>query len=106
MAYNHGIRIEEQATSIVAPITGSAGLQVVIGTAPINLAKDPYSVTNVPLIAYSFSEAASQLGYSDDFKKFTLCQSMDASFRIFNVAPIIFINVLDPKKHKKDNTEA
>ena len=31
---------------------------------------------------------------------------MDASFRIFNVAPIIFINVLDPKKHKKDNTEA
>ena len=106
MAYNHGIRIEEQATSIVAPITGSAGLQVVIGTAPINLAKDPYSVTNVPLIAYSFSEAASQLGYSDDFKKFTLCQSMDVSFRIFNVAPIIFINVLDPKKHKKDNTEA
>lgn len=106
MAYNHGIRIEEQATSIVAPITGSAGLQVVIGTAPINLAKDPYSVTDVPLIAYSFSEAASQLGYSDDFKKFTLCQSMDASFRIFNVAPIIFINVLDPKKHKKDNTEA
>ena len=106
MAYNHGIRIEEQATSIVAPITGSAGLQVVIGTAPINLAKDPYSVTNVPLIAYSFSEAASQLGYSDDLKKFTLCQSMDASFRIFNVAPIIFINVLDPKKHKKDNTEA
>ena len=106
MAYNHGIRIEEQATSIVAPITGSAGLLVVIGTAPINLAKDPYSVTNVPLIAYSFSEAASQLGYSDDFKKFTLCQSMDASFRIFNVAPIIFINVLDPKKHKKDNTEA
>ena len=106
MAYNHGIRIEEQATSIVAPITGSAGLQVVIGTAPINLAKDPYSVTNVPLIAYSFSEAASQLGYSDDFKKFTLCQSMDASFRIFNVAPIIVINVVDPKKHKKDNTEA
>lgn len=106
MAYNHGIRIEEQATSIVAPITGSAGLQVVIGTAPINIAKDPYSVTNVPLIAYSFSEAASQLGYSDDFKKFTLCQSMDASFRVFNVAPIIFINVLDPKKHKKDNTEA
>lgn len=105
MAYNHGIRIEEQATSIVAPITGSAGLQVVIGTAPINLAKDPYSATNTPLIAYSFAEAVSQLGYSDDFKKYTLCQSMDASFRIFNVAPIIFINVLDPKKHKKDNTE-
>lgn len=105
MTYYHGIRVEEQATSIIAPITSTSGLQVVIGTAPINLAKDPYSVTNTPLIAYSFAEAASQLGYSDDFKKYTLCQSMDASFRVFNVAPIIFINVLDPQKHKKDNAE-
>ena len=105
MAYNHGIRVNEQATSLVAPITGSAGLQVVVGTAPINLAKNPYAVTNVPLIAYSLAEAIQQLGYSDDFKNYTLCQSMDASFRVFNVAPIIFINVLDPKKHKKDNSE-
>lgn len=106
MAYNHGIRVNEQATSLVAPITGTAGLQVVIGTAPVNLAKDPYAATNVPLIAYSFAEAVEQLGYSDDFKKYTLCQSMDASFRVLNVAPIIFINVLDPKKHKKDNSDS
>lgn len=105
MAYNHGIRVNEQATSLVAPITGSAGLQVVVGTAPVNLTKDPYAATNVPLIAYSFSEAVKQLGYSDDFKSYTLCQSMDASFRVFNVAPVIFINVLDPKKHKKENSE-
>ena len=105
MTYYHGIRVEEQATSIIAPITSTAGLQVVVGTAPVNLAKDPYSVTNTPLIAYSFAEAVSKLGYSDDFKKYTLCQSMDASFRVFNVAPSVFINVLDPKKHKKDNPE-
>ena len=105
MAYNHGIRVNEQATSLVAPITGSAGLQVVVGTAPVNLAKDPYAATNVPLIAYSLAEAVEQLGYSDNFKSYTLCQSMDASFRVFNVAPSIFINVLDPKKHKKENSE-
>ena len=105
MAYNHGVRVQEQETSIVAPITGTAGLQVVIGTAPVNLAADPYAVTNVPIIAYSYKEAAQQLGYSDDFKKYTLCQSIDASFRVLNVAPIILINVLDPKKHKKANEE-
>ena len=105
MAYNHGVRVQEQETSIVAPITGTAGLQVVIGTAPVNLAADPYAVTNVPIIAYSYKEAAQQLGYSDDFKKYTLCQSVDASFRVLNVAPIILINVLDPKKHKKANEE-
>lgn len=106
MAYNHGVRVQEQETSIIAPITGTAGLQVVIGTAPVNLAADPYAVTNVPIIAYSYKEAVQQLGYSDDFKNFTLCQSIDASFRVLNVAPIILINVLDPTKHKKANEEA
>ena len=105
MPYNHGVRVQEQPTSLVAPITGTAGLQVVIGTAPVNLAAEPYKATNVPIIAYSFKEATEQLGYSDDFKNFTLCQSMDATFRVFNVAPIIFINVLDPAKHKKANEE-
>jgi hypothetical protein len=45
-------------------------------------------------------------GYSDDFAKYTLCQSMDACFRVFNVAPIILINVLDPAVHKKANVAA
>jgi hypothetical protein len=106
MAYNHGVRVQEQATSLTTPITGTAGLQVIFGTAPVNLAADPYNATNVPMIAYSFAEASEQLGYSDDFKNFTLCQSMDACFRVLNIAPIILINVLDPKKHKKANEDA
>lgn len=104
--YNHGIKIAEQETSIVTPIEGTAGLQVVFGTAPINRLSDPESAVNKPIIAYSFKEAVSKLGYSDDFKKYTLCQSMDATFRVFNVAPIIFVNVLDPNVHKKDITDA
>ena len=48
MAYNHGVRVKEQATSLVAPVTGTAGLQVIIGTAPVNLAADPYKATDVP----------------------------------------------------------
>jgi len=104
MAYNHGIRVLENATSVAAPITGTAGLQVVFGTAPVNLAEDPEAAVNKPVIAYSFAEAVKQLGYSDDFTKYTLCQSMDASFRVFGVGPVVFINVLDPAKHKKVNT--
>ena len=106
MAYHHGVRILEAPTSIVAPVTGTAGLQVVFGTAPVNLSEDPYNVTNKPVIAYSFAEAVAQLGYSDNFKDYTLCQSIDATFRVLNVAPIIMINVLDPTKHKKKNAAA
>ena len=103
MAYQHGITVLEQATSLTAPIEGDSAIQVVFGTAPINLAEDPYSATNVPIIAYSYAEAVKQLGFSYDFKKYTLCQSIYASFQLYAVAPVIFVNVLDPKKHKKQN---
>jgi len=43
MAYKHGVYTSEVATSMVAPITGTAGLQVIVGTAPVNMLKDPAS---------------------------------------------------------------
>lgn len=98
MSYFHGAYNSEQDTSLTTPIQGSAGLPIVFGTAPIHLVKNPAKAVNTPILCYSFKECAQSVGYSDDWKSFTLCQSMDASFRVFNVAPIIFINVLDPKK--------
>lgn len=100
MAYNHGIRVMEQPTGLRAPITSTAGLQVVFGTAPVNLVADPYQAVNKPVIAYTFAEAAEQLGYSDDYANYSLCQSMDACFKLFAVAPVVFVNVLDPATHK------
>ncbi len=105
MAYQHGVRIQERPTSIIAPVVGTAGLQVVIGTAPINLVDDPAAVVNSPVIAYSYAEAVKQLGYSEDFKNYSLCQSIYASFKLFSVAPVVFINVLDPAVHKRGNEE-
>lgn len=100
MAYNHGVRVLENPTSLVAPVQGTAGLQVIIGVAPVNLAKDPYNATNRPLIAYSFAEASAAVGYCDNFKDYNICEGIDASFRVMNVAPIVIINVLDPNQHK------
>ena len=106
MAYNHKISTRENPTQLAAPVEGTAGLQVVVGTAPVNLAEDPAAAVNKPIIAYSYAEAVKALGYSDDYEKYTLCQSMDASFRTFAVAPVIFINVLDPSNanHKSAMT--
>ena len=103
MAYQHGIRVQEVETSMITPVEGTAGLQVVFGTAPVNLVENP--PVNEPVIAYGYEEAVAQLGYSEDFAAYTLCQSMYASFQMFGVAPVIFINVLDPAKHKKENEE-
>lgn len=106
MSYRHRISTQEIDTQITIPAEGTAGLQVAVGTAPVNMVENPEAVTNVPVIAYSFTEAQKQLGYNDDFKKYSLCQVMDASFRVFAVAPVIFINVLDVTKHKKSYTKS
>ena len=106
MPYQHGVRVLEQATGVTAPITGTAGLQVVFGTAPVNLAKNPTGVTNKPVIAYTWQEAVDQLGYSDDWASYTLCEAMYASFKLFGVAPVIFVNVLDPATHKTEVSTA
>ena len=105
--YQHGVYNQEQATSLTTPIQSSAALQVIFGTAPVHLADDPTKAANTPKLCYSFAECQAAVGYSDDFKNFTLCQSIDANFRVFNNAPIVLVNVLDPdnSKHTKSNSE-
>lgn len=63
--------------------------QVIFGTAPVNLAEYPEKAVNTPIMANSFEEAKAALGYSEDWKNYTLCQSMDASYNLFQVSPVI-----------------
>ncbi|KYD02637.1 hypothetical protein B4102_0231 [Heyndrickxia sporothermodurans] len=101
MTYKHGVNILEAPTSVIAPVTATAGLKVVVGTAPINLAKTTEYV-NKPLLAFSWAEAVEGLGYSDEWNDYTLCEEMDCTFRLYGVGPVVFINVLDPSKHISD----
>lgn len=98
MSYSHGVYVAEQSTSLTTPLNGTAGLQVVVGTAPVNVAVSS-SGTLEPKLIYSFAEAKNALGYSEDFENYTLCQSVDACFRVFNIAPIVLINALNPDEH-------
>ncbi len=101
--YKHGIEVVEKATTYEQPQATQYGVQVLIGTAPVHLAEE--GNVNKPVKVSSWNEAVKLLGYSDDWEKYTLCQSMVASFEMFPVHPVVFINVLDPTKHKKDNEE-
>lgn len=102
--YKHGSYANTTNNTPAATVESTSGLQVVFGTAPINLASSLDKV-NEPIIAYNIEEAKTALGYSDDWEKFTLCESMYASFELYKVAPVIFVNVLDPKKHITDKSE-
>ena len=101
MSSKHGIFIYEEKTALTVPQESSAGLQVVVGTAPVNVLDDPASAVNVPILANSAVEAMAALGYSRDFGKYTLCQTMYVTSNLYQVSPVVYINVLDPAKHKK-----
>lgn len=99
----HGVFVTEAATSLVAPRTATAGLPVVVGTAPVHLAKKPAPV-NQPVLVHTYKEAVEQLGYSNDWENYTLCEVMKSHFALFAVSPIVFINVLDPEKQKENQS--
>ena len=100
MAYFHGVRASEVPTSILPPVNTTAGLPVVWGTAPVHLTENPGAYVNKPVICYEYSEAVAAFGYSADWNKYTLSEVMFSEFQLYAVKPIIFINVLDPAKHK------
>ena len=105
MAYRHGIYSEELPTSITPPVNieGNSGLVTVVGTAPSHLAQDA-AKPNTPILCYYYSEAVKQLGYSDDFDKYTLMEAVNTQFVLYGVSPVVFINVLDPSKHYNEKT--
>ena len=76
--YLHGVRIQENPTSVPTPAANESGVPVIFGTAPVNQATDPENATNQLFLCKTFAEAKAAVGYSDDYEKYTLCQAMDA----------------------------
>lgn len=107
MSYKHGIYITETPTSIVAPVAVDSALPVFLVTAPVHLANDPYGVTNVPKLCYTYKEAVEQFGFNikpSIWNSYTAPQVIQSQFALYGVAPIVIINVLDPKTHTATGT--
>lgn len=102
MSFPHGVYVNEVPTQIRPPVLADGFVPVVVGTAPVNLASDPK--VNEPVLCYSYEEAVAALGFNKDFANYTLCEHIYAQFALFAVAPVVFINVLDPETHKASIT--
>lgn len=99
MAYKHGVYTSEVPTSIIPAVNTTAGLPVVFGTAPVHLATDR-AQANRPVLCYSYAEAVAAMGYCKDWNNYTLCEAIYSQFALYNVAPVVLVNVLDPAVHK------
>ena len=101
MAVKHGVYVYESDTTLSAPILSDSSVQCVVGCAPVWMLDDPASVTNVPVLCTSATEAMEKLGYIPDFPNYGLCQTMYITSNVFPVQPVVYINVLDVATMRK-----
>lgn len=102
MAFKHGIYIYEEPTGILPLVRVNSAMPVALVTAPVHLAEDPYAVTNVPKLLFTHRDAVRDFGMSlrsEIWDNYTAPQVIHSTFALYGVAPIVVINVLDPKIH-------
>jgi hypothetical protein len=98
MNFFHGVRFSMLDTPIRGVISADAAIPFVVGTSPVHRVPGGTENVNKVLLAYSLSEAIIQIGDSDDWKKYSLCEFTRAAY-IDSPAdvPVFYVNVYDPK---------
>lgn len=100
MAFFHGVKSSEIPTSVIPPVQTSAGFPVAFGAAPVHMTENPGYYVLRPTVLYTWDEMKEKFGYVSDWDACNLCEAGFTQFQLYHVAPICFVNVLDPSKHK------
>mgnify|MGYP007101867029 CR=1 FL=1 len=104
MPYLHGT-YGEIVASKVQQTSQSDVVLAYIGTAPVNLIRGyaDMDLVNMPIKLANMGDVQNKVGYSTDWKGFTLCEAFAEHFdnTVGNVGPIFVVNVLDPAVHRK-----
>lgn len=95
----HGVYVNELGTAVSTPVAVETGIPFVIGLSPIHTADNPAAVGQ-PVLCTSFNEFVDKLGYSDDWDTYPLCEFAYSQFKLYGMAPVIFVNLLDPATMK------
>lgn len=90
---SHGVNAGKTDSGAITPVSVDTGVHFVVGTAPVQATNGK---VNEVIMASSYAEAVQALGYSDDWKKYSLCEEIYTAFTLFNSAQVFFVNVLDP----------
>lgn len=110
MGYRHGVFVGEVPTNLVPPVQVESALPVVIGTAPVHRLKEGVAApVNEPRLISTFTDFVAQFGAPDmttgeTAHDFTLYEFARVFIGRYAVAPVVFINVFDPEKHRIPGT--
>ncbi|MBS7328955.1 MAG: phage tail sheath family protein [Oxalobacter sp.] len=107
MAYQHGVRVSELATSILPPVEVDSAIPFIVGTAPVNMTD--IANVNKPVLCSTYDEAVAAFGFvpaaedsASGLKKYSysISEFIYSQFALYGVGPVIIVNVLDPSTHK------
>lgn len=88
---DHGINVSRADAAVATPNAATCGIPFVIGTAPLSKATGTAATAGTPVLCTSYTEAEEQLGYDNDWAKFTVCEVMYYHFKLCACQPVIFL---------------
>ncbi|MBD5641764.1 MAG: phage tail sheath protein [Desulfovibrio sp.] len=104
--YRHGAYSREKQTSLVTPVLAESAMPVVVGVAPVHTLELGRPVpVNEPKLCYSLPEFENYFGKpgpGDNPEDFRLWQMAYVYFQMYKAAPLVAINVFDPKRHTSE----
>ena len=104
MAFRHGVFISEDPTPLVPTVNVDSAMPVAFVTAPVHLSRDPYAVTHEPRLCFNTRDATAAFGFHQKpeiWNNYTACEVIFSQFSLYAIAPLVIINVLDPKIHNE-----
>jgi phage tail sheath protein FI len=97
--FKHGVSWSDVPTSVISPVIAVAGINVVFGSAPLWMSPNGKQCINKPRVYNRYEDAVAELGYSNDWNTYDICEHLDAVFVEFGVFPVIYVAVNDPEKN-------
>lgn len=93
----HGIYTEQRATAILGVNRAPSALPFIVGTAPVHtVAGATPSVGELELLT-SWADVEMKFGWVRDFGRYTLMEFLYAWFQLYGFAPVLAVNVFDPR---------
>lgn len=105
--YQHGVYSGEVPTALLPARYVDTNAVFAVGTAPVHTLKaGKTACINTPRLYNSYDAFVAEMGWSEDWHAYTLCEVAESHFAKYGAAPLVCVNVFDPEHHRDDDGPA
>lgn len=98
--YQHGVYSGEVPTALLPARYVDTNAVFAVGTAPVHtLDEGKVRYVNTPRLYNSYDAFVAEMGWSENWHDFTLCEVAESHFAKYGASPLVCVNVFDPDKH-------